>query len=108
MALALATLVLGALLSGAATQTLRIARVETRYQALLTASRLLLGATDERFTGEESGEEGPFRYSLGTGTVPADPRVDQVRVTVEGPRGIRVGLQAYRLRSQHQDPGATP
>lgn len=106
IALALATIVLGVLLSSASTQTMRIARVDTRYQAILTASAVLDRAANQKFTGRESGEEGDFEYEVVVGTVPADPRVDELKATVTGPRGLRVEMAAYRLRAQHQDPGA--
>jgi len=54
-ALALATIVLGVLLSSASAQVLRIGRVEPRYQSLVTASRILERAADRRLTGEASG-----------------------------------------------------
>lgn len=108
MALGLAALILGVLLSSAGTQTLRIARMEPRYQALLTASAVLEKAANEKFTGDETGEEEGFRFHLTTGMVPADPRIDQLQVEVQGTRHVRSILRAYRLRAQHQDPGATP
>lgn len=108
VALGLAALILGVLLSSAGTQTMRIARMEPRYQALLTASAVIEKAANEKLTGEEKGEEDDFRYELTTGTVPADPRIDQLQVEVQGSRHVRAFLRAYRLRAQHQDPAASP
>ncbi len=106
-ALALATIVLGVLLSSAGSQTMRIGLVEARYQSLLTASKILERAADRRFTGEESGQLGESTWRLDTSTVPADPRVDQLSVVVQGKRpGTSVTLKAWRLRAKHQDPGA--
>ncbi len=107
LALALAALVLGTLLSSAGVQTLRIARIEPRYQALLTASRVLEKAADQRFRGEESGSGQGLEWRLQTAPVPADPRLEQIRVEVRGTRpGTSVVLAAYRLRARHEDPGA--
>lgn len=104
LAMALATLVLGPLLQGAALQTLRIARLTSRYQALLHGSAALSRAASGRFRGEESGEVGGYIYRLSTRTVPADPRVDRLHVEVEGPRRARAALDAYRLRVRREDP----
>lgn len=108
VAMGLAALILGVLLSSAGTQTLRIARMEPRYQALLAASAILEKAANEKFKGEERGEEDGYQFELTTGTVPADPRIDQLEVQVQGARNVRAILRAYRLRAQHQDPAATP
>lgn len=108
VALALATLILGVLLSGAGMQTVRIARMEPRYRAMLAASAALEKAADQKFTGNESGEQDGLPYRLVTGSVPADPRIDQLRVEVQGGRGVSVTLRVYRLRAQHDDPAATP
>jgi type II secretion system protein I len=109
LALALAALVLGTLLSSAGVQTLRIARIEPRYQALLTAGRVLEKAADQRFRGEESGSGQGLEWKLQTTSVPADPRLEQIRVEVQGTRpGTSVVLTAYRLRARHEDPGERP
>lgn len=105
--LGLASLVLGALLSAAGTETLRIAQVEPRYRALVTASAVLEKAADRGFKGSESGRTHGLAWKLKVGTVPADPRVDQLQVDVTGTRvGTSVTLWAYRLRAKHKDPGA--
>ena len=107
LALALAAMVLGTLLTAAGVQTLRIARIEPRYQALLTASRILEKAADQRFRGEESGTEQGLDWRLRITPVPADPRLEQLHLEVLGTRpGTSVVLAAYRLRARHEDPGA--
>lgn len=108
VALGLATLVLGVLLSGAGLQALRIARVEPQYRAMLAGSAVLEKAADQRFRGEETGTAQGLPWRLTTGSVPADPRIDQLRVEVEGRGRAVVTLRAYRLRAQHQDPKASP
>lgn len=128
VALGLATMVLGVLLSSAGSQTLRISRMEPRYRALLAASSVLEKAANEKFTGNEEGVTGEderqatdldgvvedtaapegFRYELTTHSVPADPRIEQLHVEVEGSRHVRAILNAYRLRKQRQDPAASP
>ncbi len=108
-ALALATITLGVLLSSASSQVLRVGLVEPRYQSILTASRLLERAADRRQTGEASGRTEQGTWRLDISTVPADPRVDQLNLQVQGQRpGTSVTLQAWRLRARHQDPGARP
>lgn len=107
LALALAALVLGTLLSSAGVQTLRIARIGPRYQALLCASRILEKAADEGFRGEESGNERGLDWRLRTSPVSADPRLEQIRVELPGAGpGSSVVLTAYRLRARNQDPGS--
>lgn len=103
VALALAALVLGVLIRTAGAESLEIGRATSRYQALVTASGLLEAAAEERFGGEESGEEGPVGYRLETRTMPVDPRLEELRVEVEGERGVRLVLRAYRLRARHRE-----
>lgn len=104
VAVAIVALALGVILRSSSLQILTISRSMTRYQAMLYASsvlevKLAQGISDTKV--EDS--VGRYSYSLETSVVTADPRVQQVRVLVDGGGNVGVSLAAYRLRIRGDD-----
>ncbi|MEW6282279.1 MAG: hypothetical protein AB1758_26975 [Candidatus Eremiobacterota bacterium] len=128
VALALTALTLAALLRSAGLEMAGLARIMPRYQALVLASSELEMALQEKTSGEEErefwpyplepGEGDPCKLTITSKVTTADPRLEEIRLRLDTPRGYHVTLSAYRLRARHQDgtggptpspsPGATP
>lgn len=125
VAMALAALVLGVLLRSVGLELAGVARVIPRFQNLVLASYELEAALGERTPGEESrdfypyprepGEGDPWKLVLESEVTTADPRLEQVTLTLTPATGVPVSVTAYRLRARHQDepfpagsPGASP
>jgi prepilin-type N-terminal cleavage/methylation domain-containing protein len=116
MALAMAALGFGVILHSLGMQLSLVANSMTRHQMLLYASQVLEtnlanGLVEEQvseaeISQQDSQGEGDdptavmarYMYGLDTQPVTADPRVQQVTATVQGPNGQQVRLSAYRLR----------
>ncbi|MBI3928603.1 MAG: hypothetical protein HY319_23895 [Armatimonadetes bacterium] len=109
LAASLAALVLGVILRSVSSCLVGIRESPIRYQLLATAAEILERHLGDENVGESSLEDGldeekeeeerqEFEYTVETSVVTADPRVEQVKVTVVGEDGIRVSLSAYRLR----------
>lgn len=114
VALAMAAIGFGVVLHSVGQQMTLVATSVDRHQMLLYASQALETGMARGVSGEEEVEEQPigrqdenqddsavqpaeYFYKLESKPVTADPRVQQVSVTVRGNRG-RVKLGAYRLR----------
>lgn len=112
IALAVGAVAFGVVLHSVGLQMTLVANSVERHQMLMYASEALETALARGTLGEEeieapidrssrnSDEEEAapaFFYSIGAKPVTADPRVQQVSVTVKGRRG-QVRLSAYRLR----------
>ncbi len=104
VAVAIVSLALGVILRSSSLQILTISRATTRYQAMLYASSVLEVKLAQR-VGDSTVEDevGSYSYSLETSAVTADPRVQQVRVVVNGKGNVGVSLAAYRLRIRGDD-----
>jgi prepilin-type N-terminal cleavage/methylation domain-containing protein len=115
MALAMAALGFGVILHSVGLQLSLVANSMTRHQMLLYASQVLEtslanGLVEEQVSEAEismdpvDGSETPnsvmtrFVYGLDTQPVTADPRVQQVTASIEGPNRQRLQISAYRLR----------
>jgi hypothetical protein len=103
VALGLAAVALGILLSSAGLQATTIARAERRYQLLTTASALVEERAGQRQSGSEEGQIGDLAYQVRSVTVPADPRFAALQVQVYAPDGLQATMSAYRLRAVHQE-----
>lgn len=116
MALAMAALGFGVVLNSIGKQLTLVATSIDRHQMLMHASESLETSMARGTQGNEEVEEpipgfsraaqeesvqAAYFYSLQAKPVTADPRVQQVSVTVKGDRG-RVRLSAYRLRVKRE------
>lgn len=121
--MALAALVLGVLLRSVGLELSGVARVMPRLQNLVLASYELESALGERTPGEETrdfypyprepGEGDPWKLEIKSEVTTADPRLEQVTLTLIPTNGPEINVTAYRLRARHQDqmppgPGASP
>lgn len=118
LALAIAALGFGVVLHSLGLQMSLVANCTERHQQLLFASQALEKNMNKSLSGEDTVEQTAedlaaqeksknaaenglvppaFIYKLETEPVTADPRVQQVTVTVKGRRG-QTRLSAYRLR----------
>lgn len=118
IALAIAALGFGVVLHSLGLQMSLVANCTERHQMLLFASQALEKNMNKSLSGEDTVEQTAedlaaqeksknatenglvppsFIYKLETEPVTADPRVQQVTVTVKGRRG-QTRLAAYRLR----------
>lgn len=118
LALAIAALGFGVVLHSVGLQMTLVASSVERHQMLLYASEALEVALARGTLGEEevevpigrqsrtqneseSLETAQFLYRITAQPVTADPRVQQITVTVRGDRG-QVRLSAYRLRVRRE------
>lgn len=109
LGLALAALVLGVVLQSTTRDTLSVARMPSRYQALLRASQVLEYRMEEdRQSDDATGSAGEkFPYDLSTKPVVSDPRVEQVEVAVASGDRRREVVSAYRLRVRRKNESPT-
>lgn len=105
IALSIASLSLGAILSDVGRQVIRVNRIEPKYRALLSAGSAAERAAEDRIVADETGMESGREYHLTVRSMAADARIEEVKVTVDGGRGAKVALTTYRLRSISADPG---
>ncbi len=105
IALSIASLSLGSILSDVGRQVIRVNRIEPKYRNLLAAGSEVERAAEERISSDETGEELGRVYHLTVRSMAADARIEEVKVTVDGGRGSKVSLTTYRLRSISSDPG---
>ena len=104
--LALAVIVLGVVLNSVSRQTLAVNRDRVRYQSMLRASLALEQKMEQDASQEKSvtvlganpEEKDAIKVETMAKVVTADPRVEQVEVTVPNGPGLQVSLSAYRLR----------
>lgn len=120
LALAMAAVGFGVVLHSLGRQMTLVAGCIDRHQMLMYASEALettlangvAGQEEEEpkkepigAFGDSEDEDGTqvaqYFYQVNTSPVTADPRVEQVSVTVEGDRGI-VRLSAYRIRVRRE------
>ncbi len=96
VALAVSALVLGVVLRTLSLQTVGIKTALSDYQALVSASCGL-----ERFMrGELLGDRyNGYEYKISRKVVPADPRIEEVRFSLQGDKFVEV--RAYRLRVKY-------
>lgn len=100
VSLALASVVMGAILSDMSRQVGYFSRMQPRYSAMLTASGALEKAMAERRTAAETDKFSGVEYHLTVASVPADPRIEAVKSEAGLGTGTKVTLIAYRLRSE--------
>ncbi len=105
IALSIASLSLGSILSDVGRQVIRVNKIEPKYRNLLAAGSEVERAAEERISSDETGEELGRVYHLTVRSMAADARIEEVNVTVDGGRGTKVTLKTYRLRSISADPG---
>lgn len=114
MALAIAAIGFGVVLHSVGLQLSMVAGSVDRHQMLMYASEALEAGMARGTLGDEVVNDEPigafgrtedesatqvanYLYAIDAKPVTADPRVEQVSVTVKGDRGI-VRLSAYRIR----------
>ena len=99
MALALASIVFGALMSGFGRHVQSVANLERRYRNLAVASAALEKAMDSGATGDTTDTLDDIAYTVTVRSMPSDPRIDSACSTVKGDRvGQNASVSAYRLR----------
>lgn len=98
--MAIAVLVLGVVLRNVGLQTVAVSKATDHYQALLCASHVLESELADGYAGSKlTGKSAQgFAYTVDSSVVTADPRVEQIEVVVNTPRGDMASLSAYRLR----------
>lgn len=115
IALAIAAIGFGVILHSIGLQMSLVATSVERHQMLLHASQALETSLSRGTSGDEEveapigsserdqedGEVQRFFYSLSAKPVTADPRIQEVTVTVKGSRG-QTRLAAYRVRVRRE------
>lgn len=105
VALALASMVFGALMSGFGRHVQSVANLERRYRNLAVASAALEKAMDNGATGDTTDTLEDINYTVTVRSMPSDPRIDSACSTVQGDRvGQNASVSAYRLRGMSARP----
>ena len=98
ISLGLVSMVFGSLIGGFCQHVQRVARLEPCYRNLIVASVGLEKSMAKRNDGETDSLDG-IEYKVSVGTMPSDPRIDQIESKVSGLRpGQNAVVRAYRLR----------
>ncbi|MBQ7503454.1 type II secretion system protein [bacterium] len=105
VALALASMVFGALLSGFGRHVQSVANLERRYRNLVVASAALEKTMDFSASGDTTDTLDNIIYTVTVRSMPSDPRIDCACSTVKGDRtGQGAAVSAYRLRGMSASP----
>ncbi|MGM9998941.1 MAG: prepilin-type N-terminal cleavage/methylation domain-containing protein [Candidatus Bruticola sp.] len=98
VALALVSMVFGSIIGGFCRHVHRVARLEPFYRNLIAASVGLEKSMAQRNEGETDSIN-DVEYTVTVGSVPSDPRIDQiVSRSADSRPGCSTEVRAYRLR----------
>ncbi|MGM9992787.1 MAG: prepilin-type N-terminal cleavage/methylation domain-containing protein [Candidatus Bruticola sp.] len=98
VALALVSMVFGSIIGGFCRHVHRVARLEPFYRNLIAASVGLEKSMAKRNEGETDSVN-EIEYTVTVGSVPSDPRIDQIISKSSDSRpGCSAEVRAYRLR----------